>query len=180
MGGYKNRVPYMLCFMVKDTSNSDEGRFVRPTAVKLDLTETVREVLIDEGRSLIFVGDDSRAKSYAWDKGMRRVHTMATWSHAGPMALLSNSRFVRAGKGLSVGVWDIDSLETHGPNGKKIIGGKTEDIDTWRDDPEDIEPSKGTRPSSSFNFEIENGREEHEKKWEVHKWWKHPSLGDGC
>jgi len=39
---------------------------------------------------------------------------MDTGIYTGPMAVLSNSRFVRGGEGLSVSVWDIDSLETHG------------------------------------------------------------------
>lgn len=156
--------------------------FVNPRTVKLDLTGLVTEVLIHEGRKLIFVGDRGRAKSYAWDdekKMRRRVHTMDTRKYTGPMTVLSNGSFLRTGQGLSVGVWDIDSLETHGASGKKFIGDEMEieDLDTWRDDPEDIELSSGSQPSRSFNFKIENGRDKHEETWMVDEWSKHRCLG---
>ncbi|KAF7358863.1 WD40 repeat-like protein [Mycena sanguinolenta] len=113
---------------------------------------------IDESRKLMFVADDSRAKSYAWadnngaiyDEGFP-VHTLQTDDHEGPLHVLSPGRIIRAGKG-SIGVWNLDELKTHGPDGTKRVGRKIDTSDTWRDEDDEIEASSGSKPTGTISL----------------------------
>ncbi|CAA7265529.1 unnamed protein product [Cyclocybe aegerita] len=69
-------------------------------------------------------------------------------------------------------------LATHGPSGKDIIGTKIdpEDMDTWRDDPESIEPSSGSAVSSTIQLDGETTGEG--EGLEISKWRRHPSQNN--
>ncbi|KAG9094807.1 hypothetical protein FS749_011774 [Ceratobasidium sp. UAMH 11750] len=125
------------------------------------LADVASHVAIDETRRLIFVGDGERVKSYAWAtpggsnyKGKPLpMHTLSCRRTGGPIAVLPNGTVVRAGRGRTA-VWDMDSLETHGKDGKRIIGEEDRDIleDTMRDDSEGIELSTGSSQNSYIKF----------------------------
>ena len=59
-------------------------------------------------------------------------------------------------------------LEAHGPKGKTRIGKKMTDLDSWRDDPEDIEMSHGSDLHDKISFEDKTLRPAH--------WHTHPTL----
>ncbi|KAG8678274.1 hypothetical protein FRC08_017924, partial [Ceratobasidium sp. 394] len=139
-GGRENRSP-VLYYRVLNGSKAP----ARYHTVELGLADVASHVAIDETRRLIFVGDGERVKSYAWAtpggsnyKGKPLpMHTLSCRRTGGPIAVLPNGTVVRAGRGRAA-VWDMDSLETHGKDGKRIIGEEDRDIleDTMRDDSE--------------------------------------------
>lgn len=101
------------------------------------------------------------------EKGLP-THTMASQKYDGPLAILSSDRIIRTGRG-GVGLWNLDSLPTHGKKGTKIIGKKLHHPDSWRDDPENIENSSGSPPDQTIAFEDLN--------WRPSCWTPHPSAG---
>lgn len=135
MGGYKERTPYLCYYLLNESVG---GGFPADHTVEIPLANIAYHSITDESRRLIFVGDHDRVKSYDWGapnasgNNPRRplaAHTLDSGELNGPMAVLPDGRFIRAGTG-SIGVWNIDSLETHGPKGNKRIGKKITVEDT--------------------------------------------------
>lgn len=136
----------------------------------------------------MFVADRDRIKSFSWAerKGIP-VHTLNSLkSHKGPLAILPNGRLIRAGQNSAL-LWNLDSLETHGPGPKfKRIGQvKYSWANCMRDLPsdDDEEYSTGSKPHVSIPFA--------NKYFSVNNWHLHklslnmlcvedPSLGYGC
>jgi hypothetical protein len=158
MGGYKNRSPTLNYFLL---DKEGEGTyFPEEHFFEVGLAGIARGIAVDESRRLIFVGDDDRVKSYAWGapdgtyyKKPLPTHTLDSDRFSGPIVTLPNGTIVRAGKG-SAGVWEFSGLDTHGDNGGKTIGQEMDidDLDSWRDDPDDIELSTGSAPISRIEF----------------------------
>ncbi|CAE6469279.1 unnamed protein product [Rhizoctonia solani] len=156
MGGYKNRSPTLEYFILNQSlapyTNFPAGHRYEP-----GLASVAFHGVIDEARRLIFVGDDDRIKSYEWGSPTEvypepsPVHTLDTELSKGPMMILPNGSVVRAGKG-GASVYDVRSLPTHGEDGDEVIGEEIEDFDTMCDDPEEIEPSSGSAPTSHIKF----------------------------
>jgi hypothetical protein len=154
-GGWKNRSPGLSYFLL----GVDEGDFVKGRHVKVALSDIAYDSATDENRKLIFVADNNRIKSYAWgsmdsEKFYRKAlptHTLSSGSWSGPLALLPNGHLIRAGKG-SVAFWDLSSVRSHGPSGIDHIGKEVSTEDTWRDDPEDIETSSGSKRTGIIKF----------------------------
>ncbi|KAF8071505.1 hypothetical protein FPV67DRAFT_876444 [Lyophyllum atratum] len=155
-GGWKGNLPVLQYYLLDDDSG-----FPMHHIIETGLEEPSRELAFDEQRKLVFVADEDRIKSFAWgvpggDDYLRAMptHTMDSEPWDGPIALLSGHRFVRAGKG-SVGVWNLEMLETHGATGKKPIG-ETRSGDeegTFEDDGDDVELSDGSKAMGSIKFE---------------------------
>ncbi|KAF9457770.1 hypothetical protein BDZ94DRAFT_1313887 [Collybia nuda] len=170
-GRYKNCTPTMQCFIP-----NEEDPFGTRREVFLPLEDLAYNATIDAGRKLVFVGDSERVKSFAWGAPgiggeeyarMRAVHTLASHEWSGPMGLLSGGRLARGGEG-SVGVWNIDALQTRGPKGKTRIGGKFDTEATWRDDPEAIEASAGSVADAVIKLE--------ESDFSIARWHAHPAA----
>lgn len=156
-GGWKQRSP-MLSYFLLNKNDEPESHFLQP-----GLADIAYHSTIDEQRKLILVADSSRIKSYAWGalnggenfEDPLPTHTMDTNKFEGPLVMLSNDRLIRAGRG-SAGVWNIDTLPTHGPTGRARVGSKIKNSeleDTWRDDPESIERSRGVPATTTLTFE---------------------------
>ncbi|KII84429.1 hypothetical protein PLICRDRAFT_46338 [Plicaturopsis crispa FD-325 SS-3] len=164
MGGWKNRSP-LLSYYLLDNDDPTSQEFPESLSADVGLTDVARYCELFEEQKLIFVADTKRIKSYAWgpvsgeagtsdDKPYEEglpTHTLDSRGHTGPLKVLRNERIVRAGKG-SAAVWNVKDLDTHGAKGKKRIGGKISTEDTWRDDPEDIENSKGNAAATQIAF----------------------------
>ncbi|KAJ2914501.1 hypothetical protein MD484_g5902, partial [Candolleomyces efflorescens] len=173
-GGYKNRTPHLGCYFF-DGENQSKDHF-RGSCPKLGLSSIAHACVVDDRTKLVFVGDEDRVKSYRWwdDKedepeDFIGVHTLDTFLYKGAIGLLPNGRIGRSGKG-KIAVWNIDQLPTHqdpeggagakrkrgkkakgkGRGGSGFIGEEMdeENLDSWRDDPEDIERSSGSEPHS--------------------------------
>ncbi|KAG8746242.1 hypothetical protein FRC11_012807 [Ceratobasidium sp. 423] len=125
---------------IAPSDNFPAKRFVEP-----GLSDVAYHAAIDEATQCIFVGDDSRVKSYEWGilnqihEEPLPVHTLDTECYRGPMTILPNGSIARAGKG-GVSIWETQTLPTHGPDGNEIIGESVEDFDTMRDDAAEIKP----------------------------------------
>jgi len=152
MGGWKNRDPFFTLVF----PDGDSGPVVEGATFKTDFYEAPNDFLVDTSRQLIFGADDRRIKSYRlfsdYDE-RRKVHTMDPSGYNGPLALLPEGRLIRAGReGLAV--WSLDDLPTHGRNGRKIIGKRIKEHDTYRDhdDADDIERSTGVLPTDTISF----------------------------
>ncbi|RXW20377.1 hypothetical protein EST38_g5481 [Candolleomyces aberdarensis] len=173
-GGYKNRTPHLGYFFFDDEHQSkDRFRGSYPT---LGLSDIAHACVVDDRTKLVFVGDGDRVKSYRWwderenevQEDIIGVHTLNTFSYSGAMGILPNGRIGRSGKG-KIAIWNIDQLPTHqdpegGAGAKRKRGKKAkgkgrssgfigeemdeESLDSWRDDPEDIERSSGSEPHS--------------------------------
>lgn len=120
------------------------------------LAEPAQHIILDEARKLIFVADSDRIKSFIWDEDGTPVHTMASDlksnKYTGPLALLADGRLLRAGRGSAL-VWNLDKLQTHGPDHTQIGTGFYESEDNlWRDDLEAIEPSTGSPANAVLKF----------------------------
>ena len=90
----------------------------------------------------------------------------------GPLAVLAGgSRIVRAGTGRAA-IWDLETLPTHGPEGKDMIGGQFDVEDSWRCDPECIEPSGGAEETTTIQFE--------DKLLKPSIWRSHPGGSEGA
>jgi WD40 repeat protein len=101
---------------------------------------------IDEVNKLLLVADPWRAKSYAWANTAGEIyesalptHTLDTHDHDGPLSVFAPGRIIRAGTG-SVAFWNLDDLETHGPEGNLVIGEPQADFHT--------EVSSGSEPTT--------------------------------
>ncbi|KAG8776126.1 hypothetical protein FRC12_001086 [Ceratobasidium sp. 428] len=159
MGGYKQRAPHLEYYLLEGSETNTDfptAHFVVP-----GLEEIAIHLAFDETRHLIFIADKKRIKSFAWAAPNGEIypeephptHTLASGQSHGPLVVLPNGTILRAGKG-HVSVWNTDSLPTHGKNGKKLVGVTDRSIRgrTWHDDPEDIEISSGSLPTSFIQF----------------------------
>lgn len=165
-GGYKGRIPY-TSYHLPDNVTDDES--LRSYPFKVDLMSGIQEICIDDDRRLTFASDFGCVKSYMYkdpnipkdQPGGRtlRVHTLASKNYSGPLTMFPNGRLAKAGKG-QVAIWDLDSLQTLGENGKDIIGGpySKSDLNTWRDDPENIEMSKGNHATTVIDLPPVTGK----------------------
>ncbi|KAF9524849.1 hypothetical protein CPB83DRAFT_819534 [Crepidotus variabilis] len=184
-GGWKNRIPFLSYFLPAE-GRPDGDDFLQSYTTKLDLWDHTRSSWIDDQRRLVFVGDWDRVKSYRYRPAHAAegakikfpVHTMNSKNYSGPLALLGDEELIRAGKG-SVAIWQLDGLQTHGENGKDLVGEKVRegDMSTWRDDPEDIEPSSGSAISKTIQLEGYNSYEKQQEGPEIRVWHRHPSQG---
>lgn len=154
MTGYKNRSPGLEYFFL-DQEDKDND-FLESYNFEPGLADIAYHMAIDETGSLIFVGDESRVKSYVWGNPdgtyydeLLPMHTLNSSRHSGPIAILPGGNIARAGKG-GVAVWD-KGVETHGDE-EKQIGEKISVEDTWRDDDDEIEQSSGSLPTSDIKF----------------------------
>ncbi|QRV97267.1 WD repeat protein [Ceratobasidium sp. AG-Ba] len=155
--GYKSRAPGLSYYLLNETEPSTD--FHKERFLKPGLGDVARHMIIEEGRRLIFVGDDSRVKSYAWtstgggiyEREPHPTHMLQSRNYKGPMTVLPNGTVIRAGHDKAA-VWNIDELRTHGENGRKTIGRKDKNIiecsDRGSDD--EIEISTGTSPKSEI------------------------------
>ncbi|KAF5339697.1 hypothetical protein D9758_014900 [Tetrapyrgos nigripes] len=184
--GYKERSPALAySYIPRDGQGSD----LTVHDGKIGLSDIGRHVETDEERKLIFIADEARIKSYDWSgfanpddageklkrrrgRGLLPKHTMRSAAGVeGPMLMLSNGRLARAGKG-KVAIWDLDGLQTHGPEGKDEIGereGEEDEEDEMfgRDDYEDIEHSPGSRSNQLVRFSFD-------PDYDVEAWVLHP------
>ncbi|KAF8598012.1 hypothetical protein BDV93DRAFT_595430 [Ceratobasidium sp. AG-I] len=154
MGGYKDRSPVLSYFFLNEgTSGLPDEYFL-----EVGLESTAYAMALDESRNLIFLGDRGRVKSYAWgapggdnyDEPLA-THTLKSGRADGPITTLPNGTIVRAGKG-KASVWKLDELQTHGEDGTALIGEEIDLEESWRDDPDEIEQSSGTKPTSQLTF----------------------------
>ncbi|KAG8724861.1 hypothetical protein FRC09_013029 [Ceratobasidium sp. 395] len=138
-GGYKNRVPVLSYRFLSGSEHLT--KFPDEHSVEAGLIRMAHSMALDESRKLIFVGDYDRVKSYAWgvpngqnyQYGPDPTHTLNSSHVDGPLAVLPN-----------------EGLETHDETGSAGIGGRDKSIrdNTWRDDPEELEDSVGSSPTS--------------------------------
>ncbi|PPQ65280.1 hypothetical protein CVT26_000240 [Gymnopilus dilepis] len=179
MGGWKERTPYIHYFL-PNHEQDPHGSFMKGHVIKADLDSGIEDLLLDDDRRLIFVADEDRIRSYRCNdptvarSSAKRVHTMDSEGYTGPLAMLQNGRLIRAGK-KAIAVWTLDTLQTHGESGKDIIGEEmaADDMDTWRDDPEDIEPSSGSAPSTTIPLRVTSSDDPYE--FIISRWHQHPS-----
>lgn len=156
MGGYKNRTPVLNYYIIGD---DDPEMFPDNHFLEIGLADIAYQMTLDESRRLIFLGDNQRIKSYAWGAPGGNIyrkplatHTLNSRHATGPISVLPNGTVVRAGKG-SAAVWNLEGLQTHGARGNGVVGVETELAeDSWRDDPEEIEQSLGSQPTSQIAF----------------------------
>ncbi|TFK68579.1 hypothetical protein BDN72DRAFT_841550 [Pluteus cervinus] len=162
MGGYKERTPMLNYLVNAEPTESANAHSISHT-FSVGLADIAYHSAIDPSRKLIFVGDSDRVKSFEWGKPetegdyyskAKAIHTFASKRFGGPMIVVGGGRFLRGGKG-RIGVWNLDDLteETHSKYGDQPLGGA--DIstdDTWRDDADDIETSKGTAVGQTINL----------------------------
>lgn len=155
--GWKNRTPGLNYYFL-DKDDNPETSFPDHHLLEVGLANVASHMLLDERRRLIFIADGERVKSYTWGgpNGSYRdevlpVHTLNSRRSSGPMTIFPNGTIVRAGIG-DANVWRVSELETHGGNGKRVIGRKIAEFDSWRDDPEEIELSSGSFPNSKIQF----------------------------
>ncbi|KAG8719131.1 hypothetical protein FRC09_011578 [Ceratobasidium sp. 395] len=158
-GGFKGRSPALSYYLLDEPeihTGFQEHHYIEP-----GLVDVAYQMALDESRHLAFVADNSRVKSYVWTapngenyKGKPHpTHTLDCGRAKGPIAVLPNGTVIRAGKGQAL-VWNIDSLETHGEDGKGVVGKLQEDLweVTDRDDPENLETSTGSTATSHIKF----------------------------
>ncbi|TFY57484.1 hypothetical protein EVJ58_g6993 [Rhodofomes roseus] len=155
-GGWKNRDPILTCYFPGRDDHMQESRSISP-----GLSEVAYTMAMDEERKLVFVADSYRVKSYSWALGpdasrhdkLPPVHTLDCDNCAGCISVLPDGRLVRAGKGKAY-VWNLDTLEEHGPNQKRI--GKRrfnyEDSSRDHDTGTEIEDSNGSTAHTSIAF----------------------------
>ncbi|CAE6443774.1 unnamed protein product [Rhizoctonia solani] len=157
MSGWKNRSPALNYLLLNQPLNIDpRNEFPNARFVEPGLANIAFHSAIDDDRRLIFIGDGKRVKSYEWGtaeadyRNPLPVHTLDSGNAEGPIAILSNGTVLRTGKG-TANVWKIDDLPTH--DGQGIIGNKIKiDGHTWRDDPNNVELSSGSSPSSQITY----------------------------
>ncbi|KAI0042972.1 WD40 repeat-like protein [Auriscalpium vulgare] len=150
-GGWKNRDPMLHLYLLDDPEDDGFGTF---ESVEVGLDDVARHMEMDASRSLVYVSDGSRIKSYRWNvtegRNALAVHTLNASGFKGPLALRDNGAKLIASGSSGLAVWDVDTLPTHGTKGNKIVGKKrrADYIDSWRDnDDNNIELSTGAPPT---------------------------------
>ncbi|KAI0058823.1 hypothetical protein BV25DRAFT_1993944 [Artomyces pyxidatus] len=143
-GGWKNRDPSLQLFKLGAIGAEGDHHFNdRILSIKIGLCDIARTMQLDDARSLVYVGDGDRVKSYRW--------TMGSNGKKKKLAACPYVEILRAGE-KGIAIWDVDGLPTHGPKGKKTIGKEMdpEYLDSWRDnDGDEIELSRGSKPTLS-------------------------------
>ncbi|KAI0030622.1 hypothetical protein K488DRAFT_53845 [Vararia minispora EC-137] len=163
--GWKQREPTLL--IQRLNRPPDENKRFESTYPEVGLQEVATGLRLDGGRKLVYVADGHRVKSYTWtsssgnDDGgddadnVLPVHTLDSFRFEHAMILHnSGAKLMRSGsKGMAI--WDIDTLPTHGPDGTRIVGEKIRgEIDTSRDNDEDIERSRGAPPTQTIAVDV--------------------------
>ncbi|TFK75104.1 WD40 repeat-like protein [Pluteus cervinus] len=166
MGGWKDRTPFLQYIVNTEPAGRPE-KYTTENSFSVGLAGIAHHTAIDPSRKLLFTGDSDRVKSFEWGrpgteggfhKKAEAVHTFDSDGFDGPMLVLGDGRFIRAGNG-KMGVWNLNELaqETHAMYGKKPIGGRKINVeDTWRDDPEAIDRARGTAVGQTMNLWIPN------------------------
>ncbi|KAG8731631.1 hypothetical protein FRC11_003223 [Ceratobasidium sp. 423] len=157
MSGWKNRSPALDYLVLNQPQNTDpHNEFSNARFLEPGLADIAYHAAVDDARRLIFIGDGKRVKSYEWGTNTEvyrdplPVHTLNSGHAEGPITTLPNGTVVRTGKG-SASVWNIDALPTHDED--DVIGYEIEiNGHSWRDDPENIERSSGSRPTSQIKY----------------------------
>ncbi|TFY79573.1 hypothetical protein EWM64_g4440 [Hericium alpestre] len=152
--GWKQRDPALALYPLVEEEGANV--FANQQDVDVGLADVARELALDETRKLAFVADSSRIKSYKWtddEDDVLPVHTLDSRGYEGALLVRDGgAKLLRSGKS-GFAVWDVDSLPTHGSNGRKIVGKKMrrENLDSWRDDDggDEIELSRGAPPTQS-------------------------------
>ncbi|KAJ6561272.1 hypothetical protein B0H10DRAFT_2117892 [Mycena sp. CBHHK59/15] len=163
MGGWKNRSPSLTYYRLDEDAAPKEKFPLISGHVDVGLTEIAYWATTDEQRKLMFVADTYRVKSYAWADAQTGetydsafpTHTLHTSDHRGPLHVLAPGRFLRAGKG-SAGVWHLDELKTHGPDGSARVGRRFDISGSSRDEEDVLEDSSGSEPTTVINFADSN------------------------
>lgn len=157
-GGWKIEEPFLsMTFPNEDRKEMDTRR-----SQEIGLAYLAHRLSIDAQRQLVFIGDEDRVKSYSyadpemrnggWGTTLHPVHTLDCGNFDGPiMARPKDGRLIRAGL-KEIAVWNVDDLETHGTDGKKIIGKRRPVIHNHRtiDDLNAIERSSGNKHSATI------------------------------
>ncbi|KAH9928697.1 uncharacterized protein B0H18DRAFT_1000217 [Fomitopsis serialis] len=133
-GGWKNRNPTLACYFLDKDDHMQKGRSITP-----GLSDLASTMAMDEERKLVFIADSHRVKSYSWvanpnasrHNKLPAVHTLDSDECSGCLA----------GKAL---VWNIDALQQHGPEHRRIGRGRFDVEDSWRFD--------GSIPHASIAF----------------------------
>jgi hypothetical protein len=116
-GGWKNRSAAIHYYNLASGETTRNG-FMSSTYINSGLADIAYWTAISDSRKLIFAADDARIKSFAWGDVTTNfddplpTHTMKSGVASGPLALLGDSRLVRAGRGFA-SVWNLDELPTH-------------------------------------------------------------------
>lgn len=197
MSGWKNRIPHMTCYFLDHSVREDDewSGFLNKRTIKLDLTSgPCQQLVADSTQNLIITADHDRIKTYRYSlptpqpeetsdehmkpPPMKRVHTLNSKGYDGPVLLRPDGKFIRVGHKGGIAVWNMDQVDTHGENGKGIIGTAMteEDMSTWRDDPEDIERSTGNDPHVTFTLPpLAKATGQPGDPLAIGNWHKHPS-----
>lgn len=145
--GWKERDPVFQYWLFDETNQRE------PYEITPALMTHPSHIALDVDRKLIFAGDWHRVKSYSCDKSGRPVHTLKSDACSGPMLVLPGRRLLRAGGGMAT-CWNLDDLETHGPQNVRIGEGE---YDLWengtRNFDADKELSTGSLPTSTIAFQ---------------------------
>lgn len=172
-GGYKGRAPYVYTFY----SEEEQADYLQGRAKLLGLADIATQGTVDDETGLLFVGDSNRVKSYSWwdsEKNATRrnivpTHTLDSKGYEKAIGILPNGRVARVGKS-GIAIWNINDLPIHSADEGLIgesIGEDDEDINTWRDDPEQIERSSGSLPHATIAFP---------QAFNVSLWHNHPNT----
>lgn len=163
-----------LDFYLPDDDRRPGGGELGANSITPQLLYTAYTLALDTSRKTIFIGDRTRVKSYSWDQGLKGtrgdpVHTLRSGRHTGPLAICYDTKIFRSGRG-SVLSWNIEQLETHGPEGKRIGKGKAERAEASQEpggeDGNEYEDSTGSRPHATIELQ-DNDLQLH--YWDFHQ-----------
>lgn len=157
-GGRNHEIPYLSYFVLDEISRKS----FLPRQVKWQIpgSKDLHHLTADEGRKLLFAADHDSIKSYEWGSPVEEyhhtrqplpVHTLDAGRHHGPLHISDSRSIWRAGK-RSIAIWNIDDLETHGPDGKGIIG-RVRTPETWLDADRGVRRSSGSTPHSTATYD---------------------------
>ncbi|TCD63391.1 hypothetical protein EIP91_005599 [Steccherinum ochraceum] len=138
---------------INDLIDKTDG-FCRVTGISPGLAGIATRLVVDSERKLVYVADDDRVKSYKYDLEVNfdevlPRHTLAS-RNDGPLLLVEDGKKILRGGKRGIEMWKVDTLPDHGPDGRKKIGkGKINIENSWRDESDDIERSRGTNAHST-------------------------------
>ena len=149
-GGYKRRDPKVVYWPALHES-------LEHKAIVPPLAHQVHDIVLDNDRQLFFITDYDRIKSYSFASETRNkaTHTLNSGKHHGPLAVLPNSRIIKAGVGSAL-AWNLSRLETHYDDStefRKIGEGSYQGFkDSWREPGCGKELSTGSSPHVTITF----------------------------
>ena len=159
--GYRDYNPVLTYYRLPD-SDWDLKYGQHAYHMEPGLSSFGNHLTTDEDRSLIWMADHKRVKSFSWANTtdnddpptkLPNVHTLncGDEEYKGPIAVLPGGRLARAGKGRAA-IWNIDALETHQdlPAGAHL-GGTFDPEGSWRNK-RPIELSAGSAPHTVVAF----------------------------